>query len=68
MVVRADSPDILKKIVEVKNREVRRLKSDVPIDDLVRRIESQPAPLRFGIRLVGGRINVIAEVQKGLAF
>jgi indole-3-glycerol phosphate synthase len=64
MVVRADSPDILKKIVEVKNREVRRLKSDVPIDDLVRRIDSQPDPLAFGNRLVGSRINVIAEVKR----
>ena len=64
MVVRSDSPDILKKIVEVKNREVRRLKSDVPVDDLVRRIDSQPAPLEFGNRLVGSRINVIAEVKR----
>ena len=64
MVVRADSPDILKKIVEVKNREVRRLKSDVPIDDLVRRIDSQPDPLAFGSRLVGSQISVIAEVKR----
>ena len=64
MVVKSDSPDILKKIVEVKNREVRRLKSDVPIDDLVRRIESQPSPLDFGSRLVGSKMNVIAEVKR----
>ena len=64
MVVRSDSPDILKKIVEVKNREVRRLKSDVPVDDLVRRIGSQPDPLEFGSKLVGSRIKVIAEVKR----
>ena len=64
MVVRTDSPDILKKIVEVKNREVRRLKSDVPVDDLVRRIDSQPAPLEFGSRLVGSQLSVIAEVKR----
>ena len=48
MVVRTDSPDILKKIVEVKNREVRRLKSDVPVDDLVRpnRLPARPAGVR----------------------
>ena len=64
MVVRSDSPDILKKIVEVKNREVRRLKSDVPVDDLVRRIGSQPDPLEFGSKLVGSWIKVIAEVKR----
>ena len=64
MTVRADSPDILKKIVEVKNREVRRLKSDVPVDDLIRRIDSQPAPLNFGSRLAGSQLSVIAEVKR----
>ena len=41
MVVKTDSPDILKKIVEVKSEEVERLKAEAPLDSLLARIEWQ---------------------------
>ena len=64
MTVRTDSPDILKKIVEVKGREVDRLKDEVPVADLESRLEDQPAPLDFAAALSGTRVKVIAEVKR----
>ncbi len=64
MTVRTDSPDILKKIVEVKSREVDRLKDEVPIGELETRLEEQAAPLDFGAALTGNRVKVIAEVKR----
>ncbi len=64
MVVRTDSPDILKKIVEVKSEEVERLKTEAPLDTLLARIEWQTAPLDFAARLTGPRVKVIAEVKR----
>ena len=64
MTVRTDSPDILKKIVEVKNREVERLKVEVPVEALLERIASRSEPLDFAARLVGDRVKVIAEVKR----
>ena len=37
--------DILQKIVEVKRLEVERLKVEVPVAELERRIEAQQPPL-----------------------
>ena len=64
MTVRSDSPDILKKIVEVKNREVERLKDEAPVAALKERIAERPEPLDFAARLVGRRVKVIAEVKR----
>ncbi len=64
MTVRTDSPDILKKIVEVKSREVDRLKDEVPIADLESRLEDQAEPLDFAAALSGARVKVIAEVKR----
>ncbi len=64
MVVRTDSPDILKKIVDVKNREVQRVKTEVPVEVLIERIENRDAPLEFGRKLVGPKTKVIAEVKR----
>ena len=64
MVVRTDSPDILKKIVEVKSEEVVRLKSGAPLDSLLARIEWQAGPLDFAARLTGPCVKVIAEVKR----
>ena len=64
MTVRTDSPDILKKIVEVKSREVDRLKDEVPIDELESRLEKQAGPLDFAAALTGSRVKVIAEVKR----
>ena len=64
MTVRTDSPDILKKIVEVKNREVDRLKIEVPVEELEQRLQDQPEPLDFADVLSGSRVKVIAEVKR----
>ena len=64
MTVRTDSPDILKKIVEVKSREVDRLKDEVPVADLEARLQDQSEPLDFADALSGTRVKVIAEIKK----
>ena len=64
MVVKTDSPDILKKIVEVKSEEVERLKTEAPLDSLLARIEWQAEPLDFAARLKGSDVKVIAEVKR----
>jgi indole-3-glycerol phosphate synthase len=64
MTVRTDSPDILKKIVEVKSREVDRLKAEVPVEVLEERLQEQPEPLDFACALSGSRVKVIAEVKR----
>jgi indole-3-glycerol phosphate synthase len=64
MTVRTDSPDILKKIVEVKSREVDRLKAEVPLKQLEERLQDQPEPLDFARVLSGSRVKVIAEVKR----
>ena len=56
--------DILKKIVEVKRKEVERLKVEVPITELERRIESQKSALSLSDVLSGDSVRIIAEVKK----
>ena len=56
--------DILQKIVEVKRREVGRLKVEVPIAELEERIEDQQPPLNLAGALFGDSIRIIAEVKK----
>ncbi len=56
--------DILQEIVEVKRREVERLKAQSPIADLERRIEVQQPPLNLAGALFGESVRIIAEVKK----
>ena len=56
--------DILRKIVEVKRREVEWLKVELPIAELERRIEVQQPPLNLAGALFGESIRIIAEVKK----
>ena len=56
--------DILQKIVEVKRHEVERLKVEVPIAELERRIEAQQPPLNLAGALFGESVRIIAEVKK----
>ena len=56
--------DILQKIVEVKRLEVERLKVEVPVAELERRIEAQQPPLNLAGALFGESIRIIAEVKK----
>lgn len=59
-----DTPDILKKIVEVKRREVERLKVESPLRNLEGHIERQVAPLNLAGSLMGDSVRIIAEVKK----
>ena len=56
--------DILKEIVDVKRREVERLKSEVPISRLEKRIEAQSPPLNLAGALWGPSVRVMAEVKR----
>jgi indole-3-glycerol phosphate synthase len=60
------TPDILKKIVANKRREVEQLKLDHPLQELRQRIESEghPSPLNLAGALMGDDVRVIAEVKK----
>ncbi len=59
-----DAPDILRVIVEVKRREVERLKAEAPVEQLEERISAQTPPLDFADALRGDPVRVIAEVKK----
>ncbi len=56
--------DILRRIVDVKRREVERLKVELPIAQLEGRIEAQPPPLNLAGALFGDSVRIIAEVKK----
>ncbi len=56
--------DILQRIVDVKRREVERLKAEVPITELEKRIEAQQPPLNLAGALFGESVRIIAEVKK----
>ena len=56
--------DILQRIVEAKRREVERLKVEVPIAELERRIEAQQPALNLAGALFGESVRIIAEVKK----
>lgn len=60
------TPDILKKIVANKRREVERQTLDHPMAELRQRIESDglPATLNLAGALMGDEVRVIAEVKK----
>lgn len=61
-----DTPDILKKIIANKRREVEQLKLARPLSELRQRIDEggQPAPLNLAGALMGDEVRVIAEVKK----
>ena len=56
--------EILKQIVEVKRREVERLKAEVPRAGLERRIETQTPPLNLSGALMGDGVRVIGEAKR----
>ena len=58
------APDILKEIVEVKLREVERLKVEAPVSELEARIESRRPPLNLAGALSGDSVRIIAEVKR----
>ncbi len=57
-------PDILKKIVEVKRREVEQLKTTTPLAALESLVRNKTSPLNLSGSLMGESVRVIAEVKK----
>ncbi len=64
MATKLDIPSILTKIVDVKRREVERLKVETPLTNLMKRIEAQTPPLSATEALQGRQIGIIAEIKK----
>ncbi len=62
--VKPETPDILRRIVEAKRAEVERLKIELPVARLEERIEAQPPPLNLAGVLWGASARVIAEIKK----
>ena len=60
----SDAPDILNEIVEVKRREVERLKIDRPVSTLEGMIDERRPPLNLGGALWGDSVRIIAEVKR----
>ena len=59
-----NTPDILKEIVEVKRREVERLKIERPVSTLEGLIDTQTPALNLAGALTGDSVRIIAEVKK----
>ena len=64
--VTTETPDILKKIVEVERKDLERRRADAPQGDLERRVRdaAHPPPLNLAGALMGDETRVIAEVKR----
>ena len=58
------TPDILRKIVEVKRDRLILQKEALPMSGLLDLISEVEKPLNFAGRLMGERVRVIAEVKR----
>ena len=63
--INSDTPDILKKIVEVKKERLDFRKKALPIGSLERLISDRERPLNFSGCLMGESVRGIAEVKRG---
>lgn len=64
MTSKLDVPSVLTRIVDMKRREVERLKVEMPLAALERRIETQTSPLDARTALNRERVSIIAEIKK----
>ena len=64
--MQADTPDILKRIVDVERGDLERRKAAAPLGDLERRARDagHPPPLNLAGSLMGAETRVIAEVKR----
>ena len=64
--MQADTPDILKRIVDVERKDLERRKAAVPPGELERRVQDpgHPRPLNLAGSLMGDETRVIAEVKR----
>ena len=63
--INSDTPDILKKIVQIKQERLKARKSELPRREVESLISSRERPLNFSGCLMGDSIRVIAEVKRG---
>ena len=63
--INSDTPDILKKIVQIKQERLKARKRELPRREVERLISSRERPLNFSGCLMGDSIRVIAEVKRG---
>ncbi len=61
-----DTPDILKKIVEVERKDLELRRAEAPLGDLELRVKdaAHPPPLNLAGALMGDETRVIAEVKR----
>ena len=61
-----DTPDILKKIVDVERKDLERRKAEAPLSDLESRARDagHPPPLNLAGSLMGVQTRVIAEIKR----
>ena len=64
MTTKLDVPSVLTRIVDVKRREVERLKVEMPLANLMKRIDAQTFPLDAASALHRDRVAIIAEIKK----
>ena len=64
--MQADTPDILKKIVDVERGDLERRRAEAPLSDLELRVKDagHPPPLNLAGSLMGTETRIIAEVKR----
>ncbi|PZC43046.1 MAG: indole-3-glycerol phosphate synthase [Chloroflexi bacterium] len=63
--INPDTPDILKKIVKIKQERLKARKKELPRQEVERLISSRERPLNFSGCLMGDSVRVIAEIKRG---
>ena len=61
---KANSPNILREIVNSKKAELIHSKIAIPLNELETRTKSMPVPLNFGGALIGNSVRIIAEIKR----
>lgn len=64
MTIKLDVPSVLSRIVHAKRQEVERLKVEMPLVNLMKRIKAQTPPLNASEALRRERVAIIAEIKK----
>lgn len=63
--INSDTPDILKKIVQIKQERLKARKRELPSQEVESLISSRERALNFSGCLMGDSVKVIAEVKRG---
>ena len=63
--IKSDSPNILKEIVEAKKLRLKEKKKALSLSDLEKSIKKSDYPLNFSGNLMSNQMQIIAEIKKG---